>query len=77
VLFAITDLSPTATTRPLTLYQQIDELKEARVHADYHFTGENLKGILYDAWPEYADRMVALASQILPVARQLPSYPLT
>ncbi len=77
VLFAITDLSPTATMRPLTLYQQIDELKEARVHADYHFTNENLKDIPYDTWPEYADRMVALASQILPVSRRLPSYPVT
>ena len=77
VLFAITDFSPTALMRPLTLYEQIDELKEARVHADYHFTDENLKDIPYDAWSEYADRMVALASQILPVARQLPSYSLT
>jgi len=76
VLFAIKDLTPTATMRPLTLYQQIDELKEARVHADYHFTDENLKDIPYDAWPEYADRMVALASQILPVARRLPPYSL-
>lgn len=74
ILFAITDLPPKGFIKPLTLYQQIEQLKEARTHADYHFTLENLKDIPYDSWAEYADKMVALASQLLPVARGLPPY---
>ena len=77
VLFAITDLSSTSTIHPLVLSQQIGELKAARIDADYKFTKENLREIPYDTWSEYADKMVAFASQLLPVARQLPSYPST
>lgn len=75
VLFALTDISSSGTTKPLILYQQISELKEARTHADYHFTDDNLKDIPYNTWAEYADKMVALASQLLPAARVLPPYP--
>lgn len=77
VLFAITDLKGTNIIHPLVLYQQIDELKEARTHADYHFTDSNLASLPYASWSDYANKMVALASQILPVTRRLPSYPTT
>ena len=77
VLFALTDLSSTSTIHPLVLSQQIGELKAARIHADYNFTKEHLREIPYDTWSEYADKMVAFASQLLPVTRQLPSYPST
>lgn len=75
VLYALTDLRPTSIIRPLALYYQVDQLKEARTHADYHFTDDKLKDIPCDTWSEYANQMVALASQILPVTRQLPPYP--
>jgi hypothetical protein len=73
-LFALADLPTTLTTHPLTLLQQVTLLKAARVHADYHFTIGKLQDIPYDTWAVYADNMVALASQILPDAQQLPSY---
>ena len=74
IIFAISELSTTGTIYPLALSQQIGELQEARVHADYHFTAETLKDIPYGTWSEYADRMVALASQLLPAAKLLPPY---
>ena len=74
VIFAITDITPTVTLRPLGLSQQVSQLKEARIHADYYFTLDNLRGIPKDSWREYADESIALASQLLPVARKLPSY---
>ena len=77
IIFAITDLPFSPIIRPLTLSQQISELKEARIHADYYLTNDKLKTIPYDTWLAYTDRMVALASQLLPAARQLPPYPLT
>jgi hypothetical protein len=75
IIFAISDIKPTVTVRPLTLQSQVSQLKEARVHADYHFTSQNLQGIPYNTWREYATKVVELASQVLPVARQLPPYP--
>lgn len=74
ILFALTDLTFSSTIRPLTLSQQISQLKVARVHADYHFTIGKLQEIPYDTWSVYANHMVALASQLLPDARRLPSY---
>ncbi|MBI4188843.1 MAG: hypothetical protein HY529_06520 [Chloroflexi bacterium] len=75
ILVALEDIPATAVLRPLTLLHQIDELKEARVHADYDFTHDRLKDVPYATWTEYANHMVALASQVLPLARRLPSYP--
>jgi len=75
VIFALTDIKPTVTLRPLTLHDQVSHLKEARVHADYHFDSQNLQDIPHDTWQEYATEIVELASQVLPVARQLPPYP--
>ena len=76
VILAITDIKATGTMGPLVLSQQVSQLKEARVHADYHFTLVNLNRIAEESWREYAEKSVALASQLLPVARLLPSYPL-
>lgn len=78
VIFAIADIvmpsrSPTIL-RPLVLSQQLSQLKEARVHADYHFTQDNLNTIPANSWRDYAKESVALASQILPTVRKLPSY---
>jgi hypothetical protein len=77
VLFTLTDLPTMSTVHPVTLSQQISQLKDARVHADYDFTLDKLRDIPYDTWLEYADHMVAFASQLLPVARLLPSYNIT
>lgn len=74
VIFAIADIKPTTTLRPQVFSQQVSQLKEARVHADYHFTLDNLKDIPKDNWREYAEESVELASQLLPVARRLPPH---
>lgn len=74
VILALRDMESTKRLLPLTLSDQISQLKEARVHADYHFTLENLKDIPKETWREYARENIALASQLLAVARRLPSY---
>lgn len=74
ILFALADLPASSIITPVALSQQIRLLKVARVHADYDFTIGNLKDIPYDTWSVYANHMVALASQLLPDARRLPSY---
>ncbi|MDP2726108.1 MAG: hypothetical protein Q8P59_01060 [Dehalococcoidia bacterium] len=75
IIFAITDVEKTATLNPLTLSQQLGQLKEARVHADYHFAEDNLEDIPKADWREYAVENVTLASQLLPMAEGLPSDP--
>lgn len=74
ILFALTDLTASSIIHPLTFSQQLSLLKVARVQADYNFTIGNLQNIPYDTWSVYANHMVALASQLLPDARRLPSY---
>jgi len=74
VLLAIIDHPNIKEKKKITLYQQIAQLKEARVHADYHFSLENLKNIPYDTWAEYTKKMIDLASLILPDAEKLPPY---
>lgn len=74
IIFAITDIQKTPTLNPLTLSQQVGQLKEARIHADYHFTTGKLMAIPEDNWRDYAEKNIALASQLLAVARKLPSY---
>ena len=74
ILFALADLTASSTIHPITLSQQIGQLKLARIRADYNFAISNLQDIPYDTWLVYANHMVALASQLLPDARRLPSY---
>ncbi len=72
VIFAVTEVRPSAALKPIVLAQQIEQLKEARVCADYHFTEHNLQGLPYDNWRECATKSVELASQLLASARRLP-----
>ena len=74
IIFSITDVILTGMVRPVTLSQQVSQLKEARIHADYDFTSQNLKNIPYSTWREYANESIALASQLLPLAEKLPAH---
>lgn len=74
VIFALADVQPNKTVHPLTLQQQVRQLKEARVHADYHFTAGTLKGVAKQSWREYAEECVIIASQLLPTTRRLPRH---
>lgn len=74
IIFAITEIKQTSTIKPISFSQQISQLKEARIHADYHFSTTNLARIPYSTWQEYAKENIELASQLLPIARRLPSF---
>ena len=73
VIFAISETSAPNMLR-LTLSQQLDQLKDARVDADYRFEPANLRHVPETTWREYASKNVALASMLLPQARRLPPY---
>lgn len=73
VIFAITKTRRTRTLNPLMLFEQVSQLKEARVHADYHFTADNLRGISKDSWQDYAAENAALTAHVLPLAQRLTS----
>jgi len=76
VISAVALLPAKGITTPMTLSQQIDELQDARIHADYNFGIDKLKDVPYNTWLEYSEKMVALASQLLPATKRLPSFDL-
>jgi len=69
VIFAITD-KPTN----MTLAQQIDQLREARINADYKMNYKVLAIVGKQSWREYAEETMQLAALVLPSARRLPAY---
>jgi len=73
-IFAITDVQPSATLSPVVLSQQVGQLKEARIHADYNFSLDKLKTIPKQTWREYAEEAIPLALHLLTVTRKLPPY---
>ena len=75
VIFALSQLKSTVTLQPLALSQQLRQLREARVYADYTFNKQELKQIPFNNWTDYAKQMVALTSQILPIARRIGIAP--
>ena len=74
VIFAIADLNIKGPIRPIMLSKQMNQLREARIHADYHFTQDNLSQIPYNTWEEYAEQNIKLATKLLEVAKSLPSH---
>lgn len=69
VIFAIQD-----KTKNITLSQQIDQIREARVNADYRRDQKCLSDIGKESWREYAEETMQLAALILPMVEKLPSY---
>lgn len=69
VIFAILD-----KTNNVTLSQRLDQLREARVNADYKMNQECLSNVGKQSWREYVKETMELASLVLPLARKLPSY---
>jgi uncharacterized protein (UPF0332 family) len=74
IIFALTEIRHKTKLPVLTLSTQVGQLKEARVHADYDFTSSNLQSVAKNSWRDYAEETTVLASQVLPLARRLPSY---
>jgi hypothetical protein len=58
----------------VTLSQQLDQLREARVDADYKTNQKCLKDIGKQSWREYAEETMQLTALILPLLKRLPSY---
>lgn len=69
VIFAVHD-----RTNNFTLSQQLDQLREARVNADYKMSQKCLLDIGKQSWREYAEETMQLATLILPLVKRLPSY---
>ncbi|MBI4329862.1 MAG: hypothetical protein HY673_01110 [Chloroflexi bacterium] len=63
-----------ASEKSVSLSQQLDQLKEARVLADYRLGRQYLTSVGKQSWLDYARDTLALASQVLPAARKLPRY---
>lgn len=61
-------------SRNITLSQQFEQLKEARVNADYQMSYTVLSVIGKGSWREYAEETMQLATLILPSAKSLPTY---
>jgi len=69
VIFAIRD-----RTNNITLSQQLDQLREARINADYKVNQKCLSDIGKKSWREYAEESMQLASLALARVKNLPSY---
>lgn len=69
VIFAILD-----RTNSITLSGQLDQLREARVNADYRLSHRCLLDVGKRSWREYAEETMQLAALILPLMKRLPSY---
>lgn len=68
-IFAIHD-----KTNNISLSQQLDQLREARINADYKVSQKVLSDINKESWRKYAEENMQLATLILPRVRNLPSY---
>jgi hypothetical protein len=69
ISFAILD-----KTNKLALSQQLEQLKDARVNADYKLSEDVLLDVSKSSWKAYAEETLQLASQVLPLVKTLPSY---
>jgi len=57
-----------------TVGQQLGQLKDARVIADYKLDQKHLAAAGKNSWRDYAEETLALASQVLPSVKKLPRY---
>lgn len=69
VIFAILD-----KTNNITLSQQVDQLREARVNADYKMSQQCLSDLGKQSWRQYAQETMQLGSLVLPAVKRLPPY---
>jgi uncharacterized protein (UPF0332 family) len=69
VIFSVLD-----KTNNVTLHQQLEQLKEARVLADYIRSDTCLTSVGKHSWREYAEETMELASLVLPMTKMLPRY---
>ncbi len=74
VAFALEDKASKDKSIKITSCQEISQLREARVLADYRLSSQCLSEIDKESWRELALETVELTSQVLPVAKQLPRY---
>ena len=69
VIFAVQDQS-----KNIVLAQQLDQLREARVRADYKCHSNCLNDVGKSTWRDYAEETLELAIDLLPQVKALPSY---
>lgn len=69
VIFSIID-----KTNNVVLSQQLDQLREARVRADYKRNNNCLSEVNKQSWRDYAEETMQLAALVLPMTKRLPSY---
>lgn len=69
VIFTISDRA-----KDVMLSTQLDQLREARVAADYKRDYYHLSKVGKQSWREYAEETMELAALILPLAKKLSSY---
>lgn len=69
VIFSVLD-----KTNNITLHQQLEQLKEARVRADYIRNDTCLLEVNKQSWRDYAKETMQLATLVLPITKRLPSY---
>ena len=69
VIFAIQD-----KLKSITLSHQLDQLREARVNADYRIDNKYIREIDKKSWREYAEENMQLAALALPRLKKLPYY---
>jgi len=69
IIFSVLD-----KTSNYALYQQLDQLKEARVRADYKRDDKCLLEVGKNSWREYAEENMQLAASILPLTKRLTRY---
>ena len=67
IIFAVSEKSK-------TVGQQLGQLKDARVIADYKLDQKHLAAAGKNSWRDYAEETLALASQVLPSVKRLPRY---
>ena len=69
VIFAILD-----KTHNITLSQQVDQLREARINADYKMSQKCLSDLGKQSWRQYAQETMQLGSLVLPTVKRLTPY---
>lgn len=69
VIFIIEDKA-----KNIVLSQQLDQLREARINADYKMDQACLANVGKQSWRDYATETMQLATQILPSLKTLPPY---
>jgi len=60
--------------KAITLSQQMSQLHEARINADYFFSAEKLRHLPHKDWQAYAKETVELAQLLQKEAANLPRF---